>query len=1016
MASALSDFVTAHFYAWERRGRGFLVADSSIQLEPPFQPFFFHPHRLPSEVLDDSKRPTLFSSIIEAFTKAKAPSSDPDFLYQEDIRPFLYESDDDLKVFSLSLPKGYGASIRDMEQLLVMLSGCSHPLSFEIIGTNTAISLQLVCRVSDTRQVISQVKAHFPLCRIQESSDQIAEIIDTGDYASLIELGLEEEFMRPIGTFDSMRIDPYVSLFGFLDHLEEHERIVIQVLFQGAINPWAESIMRAVTDNQGKPFFEDAPEMVPLAKEKIASPFVGVALRVLAESSTLDHAYDLSMHLAQSFGRIYRSSGNFLRILPVDIPFDIRLRDMLNRESHRLGMLLNIKELAALAHFPTEAVTATKLVRDTRKTKRAPGITQGHSLVLGVNEHVGGSQDVTINTEHRTRHCHIIGATGTGKSTLLLNMIRQDIEQGQSIGVLDPHGDLIEAILGSIPESRINDVLLIDPSDSEYPVGFNILSAHSDVEKEILSSDLVAVFRRLSTSWGDQMNSVFANAILAFLESDKGGTLVDLRRFLVEKDFREQYLKTVSDPNVVYYWHKEYPLLRSSSIGPILTRLDTFLRPKPIRYMVAQKKSLDFDALMNSNKIVLMKLSQGLIGAENSYLLGTFLVSKIYQSAMARQAQHQDARNPFYLYVDEFQNFITPSLSSILSGARKYGLGLILAHQDMHQLTKYDSELASSVVSNAGTRVCFRLGDTDAKRFESGFSFFDRTDLENLQRGEAIARIEKPQYDFNFATEEPLAVDTTAAQEKTMQVIESSRRKYGTPRESVEAFFVDLRTETFVKPSRESTPQPKHAHREPQAIPQHPMPPTKHISPVEIEASQLKESLVKKKEQSEHRYVQMYIKKMAEARGFVAKIEEPTPDGKGRVDVSLERNGKRIACEICNTTELEWEMHNLQKCINAEYDLVVACSNDQKTIATIQERAQESFGTATLRKILFFEPEQIFIYLDQMIAQEASTETRIKGYRVKVEYNTISDSEMAQKRLSVSNTIFRAFKRPKAVD
>lgn len=169
----------------------------------------------------------------------------------------------------------------------------------------------------------------------------------------------------------------------------------------------------------------------------------------------------------------------------------------------------------------------------------------------------------------------------------------------------------------------------------------------------------------MSTSWGDQMNSVFANAILAILESSQGGTLADLRRFLIEKAYRNTFLKTVSDPNIIYYWQKEYPLLKSSS--------------------------------------------QGLIGAENSCLLGTVIVSKIYQSALARQAKDKDKRHDFFLYVDEFQNFICLSMAGILSGARKYNLGLILAHQNMQQLQKYDNELASAVISNVGTRICFRI-------------------------------------------------------------------------------------------------------------------------------------------------------------------------------------------------------------------------------------------------------------------------------------------------------------------
>src|SRR5207302_1234934 len=178
------------------------------------------------------------------------------------------------------------------------------------------------------------------------------------------------------------------------------------------------------------------------------------------------------------------------------------------------------------------------------------------------------SSPVRLTPEQRVRHCHIVGASGTGKSTLLFNLIRQDIENGQGVAVLDPHGDLVDRILGVIPPERIHDVVLVDPSDEDYSVGFNFLSAHSDLEKNLLASDLVSVFERLSTTWGDQMGSVLNNALMAFLESSRPGTLADLRRFLIEPAFRSDFLKSVGDPDLVYYWQKVFPQLSGNkSIG-----------------------------------------------------------------------------------------------------------------------------------------------------------------------------------------------------------------------------------------------------------------------------------------------------------------------------------------------------------------------------------------------------------------------------------------------------------------
>jgi len=975
MSTPLYQALTTQFYEWEKRGRGWHVYEDSVDIEPPFVPFFFHYTPTKQTIIDDGKRPTLLSKFADLF-KDTPRQSQVEEVEEFPIEPFVFQNSEELRAVSISLPKGQKIKVDETEQLLLMLSSSTAPISFEIIASNTSIRIQFVCRESDYSTLQSQVKAYFPESILHDKSDTLGDIIKNQYITCLSDFGLQEEFMRPISMAQGFDLDPLTGLFGILENLNEGEQGAIQILFKGTLNPWAESIMRSVMDNDGKAFFLDAPEMLPLAKDKISSPLFGVTIRTIGQAQTENRAIDIASDIGNALIRSSRSQDNSLIHLSYEgYDFETRMDDIYLRESHRLGMLLNTSELATFVHLPSISVQSSKLERDTKKTKAAPdNITLGHDFVLGTNFHQGWQRMVTLNSSQRLKHTHVIGATGTGKSTFLLNCIVQDINQGKGIAVLDPHGDLIESILQWIPENRINDVIIIDPADSEFPIGFNILSAHSEIEKDILSSDLVAVFRRLSTSWGDQMNSVFANAILAFLESKQGGTLVDLRRFLVEKSFRDNYLKTVNDPNIVYYWQKEFPLLKSSSIGPILTRLDTFLRPKLIRNMVAQKKGLNFEEILDG-KILLVKLSQGLIGTENSYLLGTFFVSKIYQAAMARQAISKETRNDFFLYIDEFQNFITPSMAGILSGARKYHVGLILAHQDMQQLTKYDSELASSVISNAGTRICFRVGDIDAKKFESGFSFFEARDLQDLGIGEAIVRIDRPEYDFNLTTS-PLPERDYAIAEKTRDsVIAQSREKYATPAHEVQAFLGEmLRGMEDVKVEKEIE---KPIQQE-QSKKEEPKP----IQPIERPLSDIANS-AEKKAISQHRYLQTLIKKMAESRGYKASIEEPTPDNQGRVDVSLERNGKKIACEVCMTTTEVWEVHNIEKCLAAGYDIVIECSTDRKIMENIQKEVEQKFSALIHTKILILDPEGLFAYLDNEIAKDASTETRVKGYRVK---------------------------------
>ncbi len=1003
--------LTNNFYQWEQMGRGWNVYEIPVELEPPFVPFFFHAAPSPF-VFDDGKRPTIISKVADLFKGSSQPPVMEKEL--EPREPFPFISDSSLYAFSIALPKGEKVKVVQMEQLLLMLSYCQSQISFEIIATHSKIRLQFVCRELDTMQVQNQVKAFFPNCILNNVSEEKYNIIPDGKNAFSIDYGLADEFMRPLYSENSFDLDPYTGLFGILGNINEGEQAVVQILFKGAINPWSESIIRSVTDHTGGAFFLDAPEMVPLAKEKIASPLYGVVIRTIGCAETVDGAERIARNVGNALIRFSSSPGN--KLIPLSIMgYDVKdfYEDIMLRQSHRLGMLLNARELATLVHLPSPSVVSSKLERDARKTKAAPVITEGYEFVLGINQHQGEEKTVSVPSSQRLKHTHIVGATGTGKSTLILNLIMQDIQAGRGVAVLDPHGDLIESILARIPNERIDDVVLIDPADSEFPVGFNILSAHTEIEKDILSSDLVAVFRRLSTSWGDQMNSVFANAILAFVESEQGGTLIDLRRFLIEKPFRESFLKTVTDPNIVYYWQKEFPLLKSSSIGPILTRLDSFLRPKLIRNMVAQKKGVNFDEVINNGKVLLVKVSQGLIGAENSYLLGTIIVSKLHQAAMARQAKDKTKRNDFYCYIDEFQHFITPSMASILSGARKYHLGLILAHQDMQQLVTHDSELASSVLSNAGTRICFRVGDADAKKFEDGFSFFEAKDLQNQGTGEAIARVDRPEFDFTLQTIPLPEIDSSLSEEWKNKIIGISRFKYGTAKEVVEAsmeFLREDKREPVVMEQPKTTP----VVVEEEVTPIPPViTPVPEVKPVIVKDTSFVTDQVKKKEESQHRYLQTLIKRMAESRGYKATLEEPTPDGKGRVDVGLLRNGKRIACEISVTTTEVWETHNIEKCLAAGYESVIVCSTDKRNLERIHNLAVEKLDTISFSRLLTLEPDALFLHLDQQVAKESNKEERIKGYRVKVEYNAVSPDVAQQKKENILKAVTESMRKKK---
>jgi hypothetical protein len=1008
--TTLSEQLTTQFYKWEQLGRGWMVGEQAVQLEPPFTPFFGHFPPPTQDPIDDGSHHTLLSGIASLFKQKQVLCQ---IEQQPQVSYDLYAFNDETRLvtFRLHIPKGYKVSTSETISWLLMLSYCASPLSIEYLATKERIVMQIGCREQYTAYLKGQLRTYFPDINVSDGVELPDFIKEEENAIAVTDFGLQEEFMRPMVQYGGGGIDPFTSIFSILDNLQEDQSVVLQILFNGVVNQWQQSILRSVRDNKQGDFFKNAPEMLPLAKDKISVPLFAVAIRLLTQAPQLHDALQLLEQSCFAVTQASQSSSNALIPLPHEAyTIEHRVIDIAFRESHRAGMLLNVRELAAFAHIPL--VQSKKLLDKQRKTKAAPAIAQGHSLILGTNEHDGHTIDVSVNNEQRLKHTHIIGATGTGKSTLLLSMIDQDIRQGNGVAVLDPHGDLIEAVLSRIPKERIQDVIIVDPADREYPVSFNILHAYSDIEKEVLSSDLVAIFKRNSTSWGDQMNSVFGNAVISFLESTKGGTLADLRRFLIEKDFREQFLKTVTDPGIQYYWHKEYPLLKTSSVGPILTRLDSFLRPKLIRNMVCQKKGLNFEDILDTKKILLVKLSQGLIGMENSYLLGSFMVSKIHQAAIARQAKN--IRKDFFFYIDEFQHFITPSMSGILSGARKYHLGLILAHQDMQQLQKYDTDLANTVVSNAGTRICFRVGELDARKLADGFSSFEPVDLQNLAVGEAIGRIEKPGFDFSFET---TPIDDPIPNEGIKEkILFHSRNNYATPRNLVEAdlarsMAIDIE-EPEVKTFRKNELQSVKKEEKRQAPPIIFEKSEGQAIPIKSSTS---EAVVQKKEESQHRYLQTLIKKMAEARGFKATLETATPDGLGKVDVLLEKDTFSIACEVSVTTDANWELHNIEKCLTAGYSSVITCVTDKKVGSALLKKIHATFSKEQLEKVKVFEPEALFTYLDSINLNESpvATETTYKGYRVKVNYDSVNEEEMKRKRDSITGIVVNALKKLK---
>ena len=347
-----------------------------------------------------------------------------------------------------------------------------------------------------------------------------------------------------------------------------------------------------------------------------------------------------------------------------------------------------------------------------------------------------------VKRKDRRQHMYIIGQSGTGKSSLLHNLVIQDIANGEGLCVVDPHGELVEGVLSMIPEERIKDVVYFNPADTDFPLGFNILELPDPKYKHLVASGLMGIFTKIwSGVWSARMEYIMNNAILALLDTP-GSTLLGITRILVDKEYRQKIVANVNDPVVKGFWINEFEewkdQFRSEAIAPIQNKVGQFLSTSIVRNIVGQTKStFDILDIMNSGKIFLVNVSKGRIGEDNSALLGAMLITKIQLAAMERVRIPEDERVDFYLHVDEFQNFATDSFANILSEARKYRLNLILAHQYIGQLTTSGSTLVrDAVFGNVGTMLMFRVGAADAeflaKEFEPEFTPIDMVSLPNF--------------------------------------------------------------------------------------------------------------------------------------------------------------------------------------------------------------------------------------------------------------------------------------------
>lgn len=393
-----------------------------------------------------------------------------------------------------------------------------------------------------------------------------------------------------------------------------------------------------------------------------------------------------------------------------------------------------------------------------------------------------------INQPDRRLHTHIIGKTGVGKSTLLKNLITQDIQNGHGVAVIDPHGDLVEDVLNHIPTHRTGDVVYFNPADQDFPTGFNVLEQVEQSKRPLIASHVVSIFKNIyKDSWGARLEYILYNSILSLLNYENS-TLLSIQRLLTDKTFRSQVIAKNSDPVIKNFWLKEYDVyntdFKQEAISPIQNKVGQFLTSSPIRNIVGQVKSkIDMGFMMDNRRILLCNFSKGEIGEDKSQLLGSLVVTKIFLSALNRASRPEHTRKDFYLYIDETQNVATPILSSILSESRKYRLNLITTNQYLDQIPV---DIKKSIIGNVGTLITFRLGSHDAIELESEFApEFNTVNLENLNRYQIYLKLaingitSKP---FSAVTLPPTPISKTNRE----NIIKTSRQRYAIKRNVIE--------------------------------------------------------------------------------------------------------------------------------------------------------------------------------------------------------------------------------------
>lgn len=732
------------------------------------------------------------------------------------------------------------------------LFGVNDYLSLEIAAVGKKISFFLNVPKKLQDLVEKQLHAQYPRAQIDVVKPY--NIFKKRAFVAAVELTLQKSYIFPIRTYKNMETDPINSLTNSLSKLSEGEGAAIQLLISPAGAHWQQrprkfaleiqqgrnpamvtssgfqkffyksfqllgNVMDELTSSKSKkakqheynqfdPSGYKKPisltplqqEIVKKLEEKSSRSGFRFNLRLVTSSTDKFAAESHIKNILSSFMQFTMQPFNGFRTRPRKVKQIVN--DYIFRVFRGSKAILNTEELASLWHLPTRYTETPNIRWLAAKKAPPPANLPEEGLLLGRNVYRGVETKIFTARDDRRRHAYIIGRTGTGKTELMKNMAIQDIKNGEGVCIVDPHGDFVEDVLQYIPKNRADDVILFEPFDIDRPIGLNMLEVKGAEQKDFAIQEMIAIFYKLfpPEMIGPMFEHNMRNVMLTLMEDKQyPGTIADIPRMFTDPDFQRFKLSKVKDPIVRAFWEKEMAKTsdfhKSEMLGYLISKVGRFVENEMMRNIIGQpNSSFDFRKVMDEGKILLINLSKGKTGEVNAKLLGLIVVSKLQMAALSRSDVPEESRRDFYLYVDEFQNFVTDSFATILSEARKYRLNLIMAHQFISQLTvekegssTLDSRMRDAVFGNTGTMIAFRIGVEDAEVMAKEFApVFNEFDVINIDRFNAYVKLM-----INGTASRPFNMETYPKPEggnaEIAQAIKNlSRIKYGRHKKLVE--------------------------------------------------------------------------------------------------------------------------------------------------------------------------------------------------------------------------------------